>query len=659
MKMMQSIGRQCYGANGDLVSFNYPRVNLPIHLTFNNTANTFTVVGCHAEALIIGLSRNGDRFQTNSCDACNSGDAAAEGPCNGVGCCQTSIPGDVSELQVLLKNQSTASYGDHVNNCAYAFVVEEAAFRLISPRNLMNVQALPVVVDWVIGNGTCEMNTATSAYACASPNSGCYEPDDGDGYRCRCHGGYRGNPYLINGCRDIDECADAALNKCLKREYCTNTEGNYTCSCPKGYSGNGRDDESCMKKQDMTLHYILIGIAFGITALLLAAILLYMELKRRSLKRIKQKNFHQNGGILLQEKLTRMGRSANMVEIFTSSDLQTATKDFHSSMILGQGGFGTVYKGLLPDNKVVAIKKAKRVDPNQTQQFINEVFVLSQVNHKNIVRLLGCCLETQVPLLVYEFISNGTLSSHIHDEVKARFFDWDTRLKIAAETAGVLSYLHSGAASTPIIHRDVKSDNILLDHNFTARVSDFGASRLVPHDLTQLSTMVQGTLGYVDPEYMKTNHLTEKSDVYSFGVVLLELITGRRAVNFNKPEEERNLANFFLNVVKQNPLSEILDVNIDPDKNMERISEVARIAKGCLNVRGEDRPMMKEVATGLEALMLAGKHSCVRNEDNVEEMECFSWNGRLLNPSANGEGTSSNVAYDAVEYDSLMWKAGR
>ncbi|KAL0293328.1 UNVERIFIED_CONTAM: Wall-associated receptor kinase [Sesamum angustifolium] len=326
---------------------------------------------------------------------------------------------------------------------------------------------------------------------------------------------------------------------------------------------------------------LVAGIAPAIIILLLVAFLLYWEHKRRGFNKMKQKFFLQNGGTLLLEKLHARGRSLESMKIFTSFELKKATNDFNSNMIVGQGGFGTVYKGILPDNSVVAIKKSKRIDLDQVEQFINEVLVLSQINHRNVVRLLGCCLETEAPLLVYEFISNGTLSSHIHNQARARFFSWDIRLRIAAEAAGVLSYLHS-AAATPIIHRDVKSDNILLDHSFTAKVSDFGASRLVPLDHTQLSTMVQGTFGYLDPEYMQTNQLTEKSDVYSFGVVLLELLTGRKAITFDKPEEEKNLANFFLSVLKRERLFQVLDDNIlGDDRNIrEQITEVARLAQG-------------------------------------------------------------------------------
>ncbi|KAL7118226.1 hypothetical protein ACP275_03G122400 [Erythranthe tilingii] len=340
-----------------------------------------------------------------------------------------------------------------------------------------------------------------------------------------------------------------------------------------------------------------------------------------------------------------------MVKIFTSTELQKATNDFNNDMIIGQGGFGTVYKGLLQDNTIVAIKRSKRVDPNQTEQFINEVLVLSQVNHRNVVRLLGCCFETEVPLLVYEFVDNGTLSSHVHNQDKARYLSWETRLRIAAETAGVLSYLHSSAA-TPIIHRDVKSDNILLDHTFTAKVADFGASRLVPIDHTQLSTMVQGTFGYLDPEYMQTNQLTEKSDVYSFGVVLLELLTGRGAIQFDKPEVEKNLSYFFLSLLKQDRILEIVDDSIVGD-NYEQILEVAKLAKGCLNVKGEDRPSMKEVAMELEGLRLGGKHAWARKGEDGEETESLL-RDRLNEFVVNDGGddgsysTSTAVGYDSI-----------
>ncbi|XP_049406308.1 wall-associated receptor kinase 5-like [Solanum stenotomum] len=331
----------------------------------------------------------------------------------------------------------------------------------------------------------------------------------------------------------------------------------------------------------------------------------YTASQRRKMLMMKKKFFQENGGLVLLQRL-KVGEegssNTNTVNIFTAEELQRATNDFDKDRVVGQGGYGTVYKGYLKDNCIVAIKKSKVIDRNQIEQFINEVLVLSQINHRNVVKLLGCCLETEVPLLVYEFISNGTLSEHLHDKLKASSLSLDIRLRVAAETAGVLSYLHS-AAYPPIIHRDIKSVNILLDKSYTAKVSDFGASRLVPADQTELSTLVQGTLGYLDPEYLQTSQLTEKSDVYSFGVVLVELLTGRKALCFQRPEEERSLAQYFISSVEKGHLFDILDDNIVCDEgNAGQLKNVAVIAQRCLNVKGDDRPTMKEVAAELEGI---------------------------------------------------------
>jgi serine/threonine protein kinase len=198
----------------------------------------------------------------------------------------------------------------------------------------------------------------------------------------------------------------------------------------------------------------------------------YQLLKKRKYRVHKEKLFKQNGGFLLQEKFSTIG-SSKPVKIFTAEELQRSTDNFNSSRFLGQGGYGTVYKGMLLDGSIVAVKKSKAIENSQIEQFINEVVILSQINHRNIVKLLGCCLETEYPLLVYEFIPNGTLSQHIHEQDLELSLSWENRIRIACEVAGAVAYMHS-AASIPILHRDIKSSNILLDEKYGAKVSDFG-----------------------------------------------------------------------------------------------------------------------------------------------------------------------------------------
>ncbi|KAG1355412.1 wall-associated receptor kinase-like 1 [Cocos nucifera] len=332
---------------------------------------------------------------------------------------------------------------------------------------------------------------------------------------------------------------------------------------------------------------------------------------------MKAKFFQQNGGLFLQQQILSQGSNAT-IKIFSIEELEKATNNFNENQILGRGGYGTVYKGVLPSQNVVAIKKSKLVDGSQVEQFINEIIILSQINHRNVVRLLGCCLEAQVPLLVYEFISNGTLFHRIHGESHGFSMPWEDRLRIATEAAGALAYLHS-TTSVPIIHRDVKSANILLDENYTAKVSDFGASRSVPFDQTHITTIVQGTFGYLDPEYFHTSKLMEKSDVYSFGVVLVELLTREIPVSFARSEDHRNLATFFTLMFDEQHLLQLIEPQIIEEAGMEQLVVVAQLARGCLNLKGEERPTMKEVAIELEGLRRSHKQQLALQ--NPEEME--------------------------------------
>ncbi|XP_057804955.1 wall-associated receptor kinase 2-like [Salvia miltiorrhiza] len=633
LRILNFVAHDCYNLSGARISYSDPTVFLSTSLTINNTANKFTIVGCDTYGFVYGRRLDRD-YQTGCTAMCYGEDDVEKGSCSGLGCCQTSIPKQVWKAVIELKSYGNYSKVFDFNNCGYAFLAEEGAFSF-SPENitnLRNVEKLPMVVDWAIGNGSCEaakMNS--SSYACTSLDSDCYKPNNGYGYRCSCRSGYQGNPYLDAGCQDIDECEDPNLSKCEKR--CVNTQGSFECVCPKGYHGDGRSDgQGCIRGESL-LFKLVAGISLGIIVVLLSTWWIYLVIQKRRLTKMRQQFFHQNGGQMLQQQLKREG-SPQTATIFSESELIKATNNFHRSMIVGQGGYGVVYKGVLPNNCLVAIKKSKEFDPNQIQQFANEFIVLSQINHRNVVRLLGCCLETQVPLLVYEFINNGTLFEHIHNKPKARRLSWDTRLRIAAEAAGVLSHLHSGV-STPIIHRDVKSANILLDHTLSAKVSDFGASRLFPMDQTQVNTLVQGTFGYLDPEYMLTSQLTEKSDVYSFGVVLVELLTGIKALCYDKPEEERCLANFFLSVMKQDSLFQILDENVERGER-EEVMRVAILARNCLKVRGDERPFMREVEMELEGLRLLRTQLHRSNSSQITEFDSF-------------EDTNTSFGFDSLK----------
>ncbi|XP_039818402.1 wall-associated receptor kinase 3-like [Panicum virgatum] len=360
------------------------------------------------------------------------------------------------------------------------------------------------------------------------------------GYTCQCWDGYQGNPYLPNGCQDVDECK--LPNKCYG--HCTNIPGGYICRCPRG------------------THGLSIVSALGSGAMLLILVVGTMYLKRKikmqRLERMKLKFFEQNRGQLLQLLVSERADIAEGM-IITLNELQQATNNFDKALRLGGGGHGSVYKGILLSQDVVAIKRSNIVIQREIDEFINEVAILSQVKHRNIVKLLGCCLETEVPLLVYEFISNGTLYAHLHvrDPIS---LSWNDRLRIAVETSKALAYLHS-LVSRPIIHRDIKSTNILHDDNLTVKLSDFGASRYMTVNQMGVNTIVQGTRGH--------------SLVQHFDILLSE---GR--------------------------LDYILDRQVINEAGGE-VTDVALLAAICVQLSAEDRPTMRVLEMALEAIQAA------------------------------------------------------
>ncbi|KAG6655445.1 hypothetical protein CIPAW_05G216700 [Carya illinoinensis] len=626
LDILMYVANQCYEINGVLGDNNNPWLSYPA-FTVSNTKNRFFTIGCDTYAYL-NAYRNNERFSIGCMSICRSLQNVENGSCTGIGCCQVEIPKGLKNFTL-----DPRSYRKHINvsefnPCSFAFVTrpEEFNFSSVYLKSLREKETYPMVLDWAIGDEKCDTAQNKPDYVCGG-NSSCENPPNGvDGYRCKCKEGYEGNPYLPDGCQDINEC-EAYPNPCdITTSRCNNIDGDFTCTCLDGYEDDGKimNGKGCRLKAGANRSKINIiiplAVGIGLIGLFMGGSSIYCGLQRRKFIKLKEKFFQQNGGSLLQEKLSNYRASTEVAKIFSVEELEKATNNFDKSKILGEGGYGTVYRGVLLDNKIVAIKKSKICDKTQIEQFINEVIVLTQINHRNVVRMLGCCLETEVPLLVYEFITNGTLSSHIHDRNLSSSLSWEKRLKIASETAGALAYLHS-STSVPILHRDVKTANILLDENYSAKVADFGTSILAPLDQTELSTLVKGTFGYLDPEYFYSNQLTEKSDVYSFGVVVAELLTGKKALSFDRPEKDRSLAMYFNSAVKEDRLHQILDDQIVNDGNINVIDEVANIAKSCLSVRGEDRPTMKEVAMELEGLRIMGKHPWVKADLYTEETE--------------------------------------
>ncbi|KAM1373638.1 hypothetical protein ACFX2I_024316 [Malus domestica] len=502
--------------------------------------------------------------------------------CNGTNCCQTTIPGNLTnfitsfqEVKDPLKASDTTSGS---GSCKYAFLIDEGwAIPFADPYNLVGV---PGVLEWNWSRysksdiyGTfCDANKLSTN--CTSNNT------------CFCAKGLEGNPYVVGGCQDIDECKSF---QCLSRA----NVAIIVISCIVG------------------LLFIHIGAWWSHKVIM----------KRKDINR-KQKFFQQNGGFLLEQQLSSGEANVDNIKLFSAEELEKATDHFSVERILGQGGQGTVYKGMLANGRIVAVKKSKSVvSGDEVRQFINEIVILSQVIQKNVVKLMGCSLETEVPLLVYEFIHNGTLSHYIQHQNEEFPLTWERRLRVATEVAGALSYLHS-AVSRPIYHRDIKSSNILLDDKYRAKVADFGTSRSVAIDKTHLTmTQVNGTFGYLDPEYFQTSQFTDKSDVYSYGVVLVELLTGKKPIFKTESQEPMSLSHYFLLSMDENRLFDILDARVVKDARKEEIMVVADLAKRCLNLNGKKRPTMKEVEVELQGIQLPVKDFDVQQNFDVDHVQ--------------------------------------
>ncbi|KAI3781634.1 hypothetical protein L2E82_11653 [Cichorium intybus] len=661
-RVRNKVANKCYDQFGNITEDNPVFTSLGWTSPYSfSRKNQFTLIGCDDFALFLGpLQVN---FTSGCISLCSRPEEVINGSCTGVGCCQTSIPKGLkyyyTSVGSMVANHTKIWSFDP---CTYSFMGERERFTFrgvsdFSDPNFINRtrDSVPMLVDWVVGNLSCSEARNAGVLACQA-NTQCIDSDTGvPGYRCSCNQGYQGQPYLEPGCQDINECEDPNNNLCeVAKGICTNTPGGYSCSCADGYIGDGlRNGRGCVaENSEFPVIKFSLGMGFGFMAILVGITWLYFGVKKRNLIKLRRKLFQQNGGLLLKQRIISNEGSVDSTKVFTAEDLEKATNNYAEDRILGRGGYGTVYKGIFSDGRVVAIKKSRVMDETQIEQFINEVIILTKVNHRNVVKLLGCCLECEVPMLVYEYVSNGTLFNHIHDK-GANWLSWDNRLRVAAESAGALSYLHS-ATSTPVIHRDVKSANILLDDNYTTKIADFGASRLVPIDQTQVTTLVQGTLGYLDPEYFHTSQLTEKSDVYSFGVVLAELLTGRKPLCMERTDEEKNLATYFVMALKENRLFRILDPRVVREGTLDQLQEIGELVKRCVNLTSDERPTMKEVATQLEGLRKFTQHPWASrhgDEENAsllntqnEEVDLY---GESINPYSSTGELSSGFSIDS------------
>ncbi|KAG5227054.1 receptor protein [Salix suchowensis] len=321
---------------------------------------------------------------------------------------------------------------------------------------------------------------------------------------------------------------------------------------------------------------------------------------------------------------------ADLCRRFTLVEVNEATRNFDEQNIIGLGGFGTVYKGYIKNGSIaVAIKRLDSSSHQGTREFQTEIKMLSNLRHRHLVSLIGYCDDHGEMILVYDYMSRGTLREHLY-KTKSSPLPWKQRLEICIGAAKGLHYLHSGAKHT-IIHRDVKSTNILLDENLVAKVSDFGLSRLGPTSTSQthVSTVVKGSFGYIDPEYYRRQQLTEKSDVYSFGVVLFEVLCARPPVISSSPNEKASLAEWARKFYQRGTVDQIVDPHLKGEVTPVSINKFAEIANSCLHGQGIERPNMGDVVWGLEfALQL--QQTAEKNPNSVVGMNMENKRSLLL-----------------------------